>query len=41
MSSGDAPTATKSERTRAAIREVALTSFRERGYDQTTIRLIA
>ena len=34
-------TATKSERTRALIRDVALRSFRERGYDQTTIRLIA
>ena len=32
---------TKSERTRAVIREVALRSFRERGYDKTTIRLIA
>lgn len=38
-SSGVAPT--KSERTRALIRDVALTSFRQRGYDQTTIRLIA
>lgn len=33
--------ATKSERTRALIRDVALRSFRERGYDATTIRLIA
>ena len=33
--------ATKSERTRALIRDIALRSFRERGYDQTTIRLIA
>ena len=32
---------TKSERTRAHIREIALRSFRERGYDATTIRLIA
>lgn len=32
---------TKSERTRALLREVALRSFRERGYDATTIRLIA
>lgn len=42
MFSSDAPvTLTKSERTRAAIRAVALRSFRERGYDATTIRLIA
>lgn len=34
-------TATKRERTRARIREIALRSFRERGYDATTIRLIA
>ncbi|MCC2032154.1 TetR/AcrR family transcriptional regulator [Microbacterium allomyrinae] len=32
---------TKSQRTRAHIRDVALVSFRERGYDATTIRLIA
>jgi len=32
---------TKGERTRALIRDVALRSFRERGYDATTIRLIA
>ena len=32
---------TKSERTRALIRDVALRSFRERGYDATTVRLIA
>lgn len=31
----------KSDRTRAALREIALTSFRERGYDATTMRLIA
>ena len=39
-SSGPATTS-KSERTRAVIRGVAVQSFRERGYDQTTIRLIA
>ena len=39
-SSGPATTS-KSERTRALIRGVAVQSFRERGYDQTTIRLIA
>lgn len=32
---------TKSERTRALIRDVALKSFLERGYEDTTIRLIA
>jgi AcrR family transcriptional regulator len=31
----------KRDRTRARIREIALTSFRDRGYDATTIRLIA
>jgi len=31
----------KSEETRAKIAETAIESFRERGYDQTTIRLIA
>lgn len=41
MSSSDVAVPTKSERTRALIRDVALRSFRERGYDQTTIRLIA
>ena len=41
MSSSDGATRTKSERTRSLIRDVALRSFRERGYDQTTIRLIA
>ncbi|MDL9979718.1 TetR/AcrR family transcriptional regulator [Microbacterium sp. ASV49] len=40
MFSTDAPM-TKSERTRAQLREIALRSFRERGYDDTTIRLIA
>lgn len=33
--------AAKSERTRAQLRTVALRSFRARGYDDTTIRLIA
>jgi AcrR family transcriptional regulator len=32
---------TKSDETRAKITETAIESFRERGYDQTTIRLIA
>jgi AcrR family transcriptional regulator len=32
---------TKSDRTRANLREIALRSFRERGYDATTIRFIA
>ncbi|TQJ32139.1 TetR/AcrR family transcriptional regulator [Microbacterium sp. SLBN-146] len=41
MFSSEKPPATKSDRTRAHIREVALASFRERGYDATTIRLIA
>lgn len=41
MSSSGVQPATKSERTRASIRDVALRSFRERGYDATTIRLIA
>ena len=36
----DAPT-TKSARTRALIRDTALASFRERGYDETTLRRIA
>lgn len=31
----------KGERTRALIRETALRSFRERGYEETTMRLIA
>lgn len=41
MFSSVAETTTKSERTRALLREVALRSFRERGYDATTIRRIA
>lgn len=40
MSSSEGSTP-KSERTRALIRDTALRSFRERGYEQTTIRLIA
>lgn len=32
---------TKGERTRARIREIALRSFLERGYDETTMRFIA
>jgi len=39
--SPSADTATKSDRTRARLREVALESFRERGYDATTVRRIA
>ncbi|GAA5208746.1 TetR/AcrR family transcriptional regulator [Microbacterium kyungheense] len=35
------PPLTKSERTRAKLRDIALLSFHERGYDATTIRLIA
>ena len=31
----------KAERTRARIRETAIASFRERGFDDTTLRLIA
>jgi AcrR family transcriptional regulator len=41
MFSTEIETGTKRERTRARIRETALLSFRERGYDATTIRLIA
>ena len=41
MSSSVVEPVTKSDRTRALIRDVALKSFRERGYDATTIRLIA
>ncbi|GAA1808391.1 TetR/AcrR family transcriptional regulator [Agromyces neolithicus] len=32
---------TKAERTRARIRDTAIASFRERGFDDTTVRLIA
>lgn len=35
------PSTAKSERTRALLCEVALRSFRERGYDATTVRRIA
>ncbi len=35
------PAGSKSGRTRALLRDVALRSFRERGYDATTIRQIA
>ncbi|MGA7148336.1 MAG: TetR family transcriptional regulator [Microbacterium sp.] len=41
MSSSNLSGPTKSERTRALIRGVAVQSFRDRGYDRTTIRLIA
>lgn len=41
MFSNETPVLTKSERTRSLIREIALRSFRERGYDDTTIRRIA
>lgn len=41
MFSSNSSALTKSERTRALIRRIALRSFRERGYDGTTIRLIA
>jgi len=42
MFSSEAPRTTrKSERTRALLRDLALRSFRDRGYDATTIRLIA
>ncbi|TGY35107.1 TetR/AcrR family transcriptional regulator [Microbacterium laevaniformans] len=37
----DGSASSKSERTRARLREIALTSFRDRGYDATTMRLIA
>jgi AcrR family transcriptional regulator len=38
---GNRDTMGKSDETRNKITETALTSFRERGYEQTTIRLIA
>ncbi len=41
FSSASAPSIPKRERTRASLVDVALRSFRERGYDDTTIRLIA
>lgn len=41
MFSFDAATTGKRERTRALLVDTALRSFRERGYDDTTIRLIA
>jgi len=41
MFSSERSALTKSERTRASLRTIALRSFRERGYDATTIRLIA
>jgi len=41
MFSSDRDAGTKSARTRAQLREIALRSFRERGYDATTIRRIA
>jgi AcrR family transcriptional regulator len=41
MFSSEIGSLTKSERTRANLREIALHSFCERGYDATTIRLIA
>ncbi len=37
----DSGIGTKSERTRALIRSIALASFRDRGYEETTLRLIA
>lgn len=41
IESGPVAQPTKRERTRALIREIALRSFRERGYDATTLRRIA
>lgn len=41
MSTSNDVASTKGERTRARLRDLALASFRERGYDATTVRLIA
>ncbi|GAA3903068.1 TetR/AcrR family transcriptional regulator [Microbacterium invictum] len=41
FSSEAADAGTKSDRTRARLRAIALRSFRERGYDATTVRQIA
>lgn len=41
MFSSDVPPVGKAERTRARIVDAALVSFRTRGYDDTTIRLLA
>ncbi|KRA23414.1 TetR family transcriptional regulator [Microbacterium sp. Root61] len=41
MFSSDAKPSSKSERTRALLSAIAVRSFRERGYEETTIRLIA
>jgi AcrR family transcriptional regulator len=41
MSDPDAPAETKSARTRSAIIDAALRLFREKGYDDTTMRAIA
>lgn len=41
FSSATVDAVTKSDRTRARLRKIALQSFRERGYDATTVRQIA
>ncbi|MBF4560890.1 TetR family transcriptional regulator [Microbacterium sp. VKM Ac-2870] len=41
MFTSESSAETKSDRTRARLRDIALASFRERGYDATTMRLIA
>ncbi|MFJ6651990.1 TetR family transcriptional regulator [Microbacterium sp. NPDC091313] len=41
MFSSPTSAVSKGERTRARLRDLALTSFRERGYDATTVRLVA